>query len=188
MLLSTSIADGAVTLRPFRLEDSTQLYQAVRESLSELKPWMSWAHDTYSHQDADDFIRITRARWEEKTLYAFAITDAQTGEVLGGCSLSHKNPVYHYCNLGYWVRTSRCHEGLAGRAAKLVAHLGFEQAGVIRAEIVVAVGNEKSVRVAEKMGAHYEGLLLNRMVVGKAIYDAHMFSMIPSDFGLSAHL
>jgi len=177
-----------VVLRPFRMEDSMQLYEAVRETLTELKPWMSWAHDSYSQQEAEDFVRITRARWEEKTLYAFAITDAQTGEVLGGCSLSHKNPVYHYCNLGYWVRTARWGEGLAGRAAKLAAHFGFEQAGVIRAEIVVAVGNRNSVRVAEKMGAHYEGLLLNRMVVGKAIYDAHMFSMIPSDFGLSAHL
>ena len=188
MRLSTSIGDERVVLRPFRMEDSMQLYEAVRETLTELKPWMSWAHDAYSQQEADDFVRLTRARWEEKTLYAFAITDAQTGDVLGGCSLSHKNPVYHYCNLGYWVRMARWGEGLAGRAAKLAAQFGFEQAGVIRAEIVVAVGNERSVRVAEKMGAHYEGLLLNRMVVGKAIHDAHMFSMIPSDFGLSAHL
>ena len=52
----------------------------------------------------------------------------------------------------------------------------------------MAVGNEKSRRVAEKVGAHYEGILLNRMVVGKAIYDAKMYSLIPSDFGLDAKL
>lgn len=184
----TEMTDGVVALRLFRLEDISQVYEAVRESLTGLKPWMSWAHDAYSPQDAEDFIRITRARWEERSLFAFAITDAKTGDILGGCSLSHKHPIYHYCNLGYWVRTSRQGAGIAGRSARLAARNGFEQEGIIRAEIVVAVGNEKSMRVAEKIGAHYEGRLLNRMVVGKAIYDAHMYSLIPQDFGLPARL
>ena len=188
MEFSTELSDGALLLRPFRVEDVKPLFDAVHESLTELKPWMSWAHDAYSQQEADDFIRITRARWEEGTLLAFAITDAKTGQVLGGCSLSHLHPVYHLCNVGYWVRTSRLGEGVAGRAAKLAVHYGFKNAGLIRAEIVMAVGNEKSRRAAEKIGAHYEGILLNRMVVGKAIYDAHMFALLPSDFGLIAQL
>jgi RimJ/RimL family protein N-acetyltransferase len=139
-------------------------------------------------EETRSFITITRARWEEYTLFAFAITDAQTGSVLGGISLSHLHPVYHLCNVGYWVRTSRHGEGIAGRAAKLAARFGFENAGLVRAEIVVAVGNQKSVRVAAKLGAHYEGILLNRMVVGKSVYDAHMYSIIPQDFGLEVRL
>jgi hypothetical protein len=42
--------------------------------------------------------------------------------------------------------------------------------------------------VAEKIGAHEEGILLNRIVVGKSIYDAHMYSLVPPDFGLAARL
>jgi RimJ/RimL family protein N-acetyltransferase len=186
MIVANELTDGIVLLRPFQWQDTKQLYEAVRESLAELKPWMSWAHDEYSQPEADDFIRITRARWEERTLFAFAITDAKTGDLLGGCSLSHKHPVYHYCNVGYWVRTSRHGQGIAGRAAQLAARYGFEHGGIIRAEVVVAVGNERSMRVAQKIGAHYEGRLLNRMVVGKDIYDAHMYSIIPQDFGLAA--
>jgi RimJ/RimL family protein N-acetyltransferase len=188
MLSSIQLKDGIILLRPFQVEDSDQLYQAVTESLAELKPWMSWAHDGYSQVEADSFIRITRARWEERTLFAFVIVDEDDGNILGGCSLSNKHPIYHYCNVGYWVRTSRHGGGIAGRAAKLAARYGFEHAGIIRAEIVMAVGNEKSRRVAEKVGAHYEGILRNRMVVGKAIYDAHMYSLLPSDFDLPAQL
>ena len=188
IVLSTSITDEVVTLRPFRMEDAAQLYAAVRESLTELKPWMSWAHDGYSREEADGFIKITCARWEEKTLYAFAITDAQTGDVLGGVSLSHIHQVYHLCNVGYWIRSSRHGVGIAGRSAKLAARYGFEHGGIVRAEVVMAVGNEKSKRVAEKIGAHYEGILLNRMVIGTVIIDAHMYSIIPQDFGLEARL
>lgn len=59
---------------------------------------------------------------------------------------------------------------------------------MIWAEIVIAKDNHASKRVAEKVGAHYEGILLNRMTVRETIYDAHMFSLLPSDFGLVAKL
>jgi RimJ/RimL family protein N-acetyltransferase len=173
-------------LRPFRLSDSTQLYKAVRESLNELKPWMSWATERYTETTAQEYITVARARWEEHTFYAFAITRAD--ELLGACTLSSLHPVYHLCNLGYWIRTSCRGRGIAGRAAKLVARFAFERLGLIRVEIVIAVNNHASLRVAEKIGAHNEGILLNRMVVGKSIYDAHMFSLLPSDFGLTARL
>lgn len=188
ILLSEEITDGVILMRRFHLNDAEETFAAVRESLADLKPWMSWAHDGYSIQEAKEFIRVTRARWEEGTLFAFAIIDAKNGSVLGGCSLSHIHPVYHLCNLGYWVRTSRRGEGIAVRATKLGARYAFEKVGLIRVEVVMAIGNSASRRVAEKTGAHYEGILRNRMVVGRDIYDAHMYSLIPKDFGLIAYL
>jgi RimJ/RimL family protein N-acetyltransferase len=175
-------------MRSFRFADAEELFAAVRESLTELKPWMSWAHEDYSLEEAKDFIRITRARWEDGTLYAFAITDSKSGSILGGCSLSHIHPVYHLSNLGYWVRTSRRGEGIAVRATKLAARYAFEKIGLIRVEIVMGVKNAASRHVAEKAGAHYEGILHNRMVVGRDICDAYMFSLIPQDFGLMTSL
>jgi ribosomal-protein-serine acetyltransferase len=186
MASMTKLMDADITLRPFRIEDSAQLYEAVRKSLKELKPWMSWATEDYAELTARQYITVTRARWEERTLFAFAITRGP--EIVGGCTLSSIHPVYRYCNVGYWVRTSCQGQGIAGRAAKLAARFGFESIGLIRAEIVVAVGNQASMRVAEKIGAHYEGRLLNRMVVGKSVYDAHMYSLLPADFGLVARL
>ena len=187
-MLSQEVSDGIILLRPFQAEDMQETFTAVRESLSDLKPWMSWAYDDYSINDTREFIRITRARWQEGTLFAFVVTDAQSGLVLGGCSLSHIHPVYHLCNLGYWVRSSWRGQGIAGRAALLAAHYAFEKVGLVRVEIVIAPQNEASLRVARKVGAHYEGVLRNRMVVGQAVYDAVMFSLVPQDFGLTTKL
>ena len=186
MLSSIQLNDVDLLLRPFRLEDAPHLYCAVRESLKELKPWMSWATDEYSERTARDYITIARARWEEHTFYAFAVLRGD--ELLGACTLSSIHSLYRFCNLGYWVRTP-CHgQGIAGRAARLVARFAFEHLGLIRVEIVIGVGNQASLRVAQKIGAHDEGVLLNRIVVGKSIYDAHMYSLVPSDFGLTARL
>ncbi len=186
MLSSIHLIDGDIILRPFHFEDAQPLCQAVRESLKELSPWMSWANEQYTEMTAREYISIARARWEERTLHAFAIT--RGSGILGGCTLSSIHPVYQFCNVGYWVRTACQGRGIAGRAAKLAVRFAFEKLGLIRAEIVVAVGNDRSARVAEKIGAHYEGTLLNRMVVGKSVYDARMYSLLPSDFGLAARL
>ena len=183
-----NITDGIVTLRPFEFGEEGELFAAIKESLPELNPWMSWATERYTADTARDFIAITRSEWSRGTMYSFCIAHAATNEILGGCGLSHFHPVYKFCNLGYWVRTSKHGQGIAGRAARLAAQFAFERANAIRAEIVIARENHASKRVAEKVGAHYEGILLNRMTVRENIYDAHMFSLLPADFGYAAEL
>ena len=186
MASETHLIDGDLLLRPLHFSDSTELYSAVRESLQELKPWMSWATDQYTEMTAKEYITIARTRWEEHTFYAFAIT--RVDQILGACTLSSIHSIYRFCNLGYWVRTSFHGQGIAGRAAKLAARFAFEHLGLIRIEIVIGLGNHASIRVAEKIGAHEEGVLLNRMVIGRSIQDAKMYSLLPSDFGLVARL
>ena len=47
---------------------------------------MSWANEAYTVATAKEYITITQARWEERTLFAFAIT--RSDEILGGCTFS----------------------------------------------------------------------------------------------------
>jgi ribosomal-protein-serine acetyltransferase len=87
-------------------------------------------------------------------------------------------------NLGYWVRSSATRRGIATRAARLVGEFAVKQVGLLRAEIVVAVGNKPSLRVAEKCGAKREGVLRNRLIVREQVLDAVMHSLTPQDFDL----
>jgi RimJ/RimL family protein N-acetyltransferase len=119
--------------------------------------------------------------WAEGTRYDFAIIDATDGTLLGGCGLSNISRTHRLANLFYWVRSSCTGRGAATAAARLLARFGFEHAGLLRVEIVVAVGNGASLHVAEKSGAQHEGLLRNRLQMHGKQYDAHMFSLIPSD-------
>jgi ribosomal-protein-serine acetyltransferase len=188
MLIATRLTDGVLILHPLGREDAQPMYEAVCESLPELKPWMAWAHENYTRGEADDWVGLAQARWAEAAYFGFAITEASTGVFLGSCSLSHFHPVYHFCNLGYWIRSSRRGHGFAGRAARLAARFAFERLGLVRVEIVIATDNAASQRVAEKIGAHREGLLHNRMVLSTEVHDALMYSLLPADFGLTARL
>ena len=63
----------------------------------------------------------------------------------------------------------------------LVARFGFDELKLRRIEIVAAINNKASQRVAEKAGATREGILRNRLVVRDKVYDTVMFSLIPGD-------
>lgn len=137
--------------------------------------WMPWCHADYSMEESADFI----ARMEQKSEYAFAVLDSASGRYLGGTGLNQINSMHGYANLGYWIRRSEWGKGYAVAAIQAVARFGFEELGLIRAEIVIAVGNHKSQRAAEKAGALHEGILRNRLRLGTQQYDAHMYSLIP---------
>lgn len=176
--------DGFITIRPYQPTDDVDTFAMVLESIEMLRPWMSWAHENYRIGESRAYIQAVQAAWEKDESYSFVITSAADGMLLGGCGLNHVDPTYRFANLGYWVRQSRRGQGIAARAARLVARWGFERLNLVRAEIVVALGNSASLRVAAKCGAHREGILRNRMTVGDQVQDAIMHSLIPQDFGL----
>lgn len=184
---NVELSDGVVTLRPPRPGDVNGLYAAVRESMAALRPWMGWVSDDYAINDTRSWIAAQPSNWKEGVHYGFLITDAGDGggeTILGVCGLGHPNDYHHFANLGYWVRSGRRGEGIAGRAVRLVAAFGFRQLDLVRVEIVVSVGNAASLRVAEKVGARREGVLRNRIVVRGAVHDAVMHSLVPADLGL----
>ncbi|HLA99423.1 MAG TPA: GNAT family N-acetyltransferase [Anaerolineales bacterium] len=178
-----SLGDGVVTLRTPNQNDAPEIYQAVIESLAELKPWMSWVHDNYSIEETLEWLERSKANWADGSHYGFIITDARDSVILGGCGLSIISATYRIANLGYWVRTSRRGEGVAPRATLLLTKFAFEKLSLVRVEIAVAEGNHASLRAAEKTGALREGLLRNRIKIREKVHNAWMHSLIPEDLG-----
>ncbi len=184
MISSPLLTDQVVTLRRFRPDDAQALYEAVRESLPDLIPWLAWASPAYSLRDAQEYLHLADRKWGTE-LYVFAVTDARDHSLAGAVSLTLLRPNAYYSNLGYWIRSSRRGQGLAGRAARLAARFGLEHLGLQRIEIVVDVENYASQRAAEKSGARREGILRHRILYHNQPRDAWMFSFIRTDFGLS---
>lgn len=178
------LTDGLITLRPPRSADLPALIGAVHASMTELDPWMDWATPAYNTTSAQNWLEHVELAWEHASGFQFAIAEAVSGQYLGNCGVDGIDEKNRCCNLSYWVRTSRAGQGIASRAARLGAKFAFETAGLIRVEILIAAGNLASQRVAQKAGAHYEGLLPNRIVVRAEVYDAVIYSLTPADFGL----
>jgi len=66
--------------------------------------------------------------------------------------------------------------GIASEAVRLVREWAFEHTDLVRLEVVVAVENLASQRVAEKAGAFREGILRSRLMLQGSTHDAVMYS------------
>jgi len=173
--------NGILTLRPYQATDIEPCFNAIRESINELLPWMWWCHSDYSTKDTQIWIESLPDTCQNATECSFAIIDSEDGSFLGSCGLSNVNRTDRCANLGYWVRTSLSRQGVAPAAALGIARFAFKEVELNRVEIVIATENKASIRVAEKIGALREGLLRKRIVVRDTVYDAFMFSLLADD-------
>ena len=174
--------DGKFIIRQYRPNDVEPLYEAARESVDQIYPWMEWCHPRFSQRDSKLWVNSREKDWKTGGEYSFVITDALTKTFLGGCGINGMNRNHKFANLGYWVRTSATRNGAATAATRLLAKFGFQELNLNRIEIVIALGNRPSERVAEKTGAAREGILRRRLLIGNKAKDATMYSLIREDF------
>ena len=86
--------------------------------------------------------------------------------------------INHRANLGYWVRVDAANRGTATAAVGLLRQWAFQHTDLERLEIVVALGNLASQRVAAKSGATREGTLRRRLLLHGRHHDAALFSLV----------
>jgi ribosomal-protein-serine acetyltransferase len=165
------------SIRAYEPEDAQALWEAARESVREISPWLSWCHAEYSVAEAVEWIRSRAPLAAERREYSFAIVGTD-GRFLGGCGVNQINRIHRFGNLGYWVRTSATHQGVATEAVRQVAEFAFRNADLVRVEIVCAVENDGSQRVAERAGAVREGILRHRLLLHGQPVDAVMYSLV----------
>lgn len=168
-----------IRIRPYRLDDAPAIWEAVRESMRELRPWMPWCHPGYAIDETRSWLAAQVQAFQHRSAFEFAITTDE-GAYLGGCGLNQLDPLNQRANLGYWVRSSAARRGVATAATLLTRDWGFANTDLVRIEILMAVGNVASRRVAEKSGAVYEGTLRTRLTVHGTRHDAAMYAFVRS--------
>jgi ribosomal-protein-serine acetyltransferase len=179
--MNPEITEASILIRPFRAGDEHALYEAVRESIAEVSVWLPWCHQNYSIEESREFVTSREIASQGGEWYSFGIFEKESDKFLGGVGINFINRVHQLANLGYWVRTSEAGRGIATTATRLAARFGFEQVGLQRIEIVAALDNIASQRVAEKSGAKREGILRRRLLIRGESLDAVLFSLVPED-------
>ena len=168
-------------MRPFRKSDAEPICEAVCESMNEFLPWLPWCHDAYTIDDTRAFLASRAETFEKEGEYGFAIVERRSSRLVGACGMNQIDQANARANLGYWIRRSAMRRGYATAASLLLARWAFDTLALERLEFVVAVGNDASQRVAQKVGIVREGVARKRLHVrGKAL-DAVVNSLVRED-------
>ena len=157
------------------------MFAAIVESIPQISPWLPWCHASYRREETEAFINLAATAWTQATHYPFAIVGVETNAFLGGIALNHIAKPNRLANVGYWVRSSCTRQGIATAAVRLVAQYAFNSLGLTRLEIACIPTNTPSRRVAEKVGAKFEAIARNRLVMHGSAYDAALYALVPQD-------
>jgi RimJ/RimL family protein N-acetyltransferase len=146
-------------IRAPRPGDGLPTYEAVLESLPELRQWMTWAQQMDTPEEHEIRVRRAIAHFhlrDDMRMNLFRKTD----DLLAGiCGIHLRDPVVPSYEIGYWARTSCQGQGYITEAVQALTRLTFEKLAAQRIEIHCDGDNHRSAAVAERCGYILEARL-----------------------------
>ena len=171
-----ALSDGCVMLRRWREGDIPQLVAACRDP--EISRWMAVPYP-YTVADARAWVRGDPLPGEPPgDRLSMAVADAGDDARLLAAIGMQRIFYGRTGEIGYWTAPWARGRGVMTQAVRLLAQWTFAEFDLRRIELVVAVENTGSSRVAEKAGFTREGLL-RQYRENKGIWrDHHMWSLL----------
>jgi RimJ/RimL family protein N-acetyltransferase len=149
-------------IRSPRPGDGEAVHASVVETLADLRRFpasLPWAMEEPSVAKAEEFCRRGAASWILRTDLPMMLMHRQSGDHVGNCGLHRFNWDTRVFEIGWWCRKRFQGQGFITEAAAAVTAFAFEHLGAQRVWCLSDEENERSWRIAERLGFTYEGTL-----------------------------
>lgn len=162
-------------LRPFKKSDAKSIAENLNNKI--ISRYISNIPYPYKLKDADDFIKksIRARRKKNPELMIFVIEIG--GEAVGSIGI-HGIKMGHKASIGYWLGENYWGKGIMSKAVKEIVNYGFKELKLRRIFAYTFVFNKASMRVLEKNGFKFEGIVKKHIKKGDKFFDAHLFAKV----------
>jgi len=169
-------------IRPFRRRDVGPMHDAVQASLPELEEWLPWAVG-YDRSVAHRFIRDSASAWNDARAYDFALRLHEEPDFhVGNISVWPTSPANRVGEIGYWIRSDLTGEGIGTEVTARTIQVGFEELNYHKIVLRIAAGNERSDRIAKRLGFTLEGTLRDEVKVGTTWINHTSWSLLEEEW------
>jgi RimJ/RimL family protein N-acetyltransferase len=170
------LSDGVVLLRPWRDSDVPQMVEASKDP--EIPLWTA-VPEPYTEADAQAWVRGEITAGEPPgDRVSFAVAEPEDDERLLAAMSIQRIFRGRTGEIGYWTAPWARGRGVMTRAVRLLSQWSFGEFELRRIELVIAVENSGSNRVAEKAGFTREGVL-RQYRENKGVWrDHYMWSVL----------
>jgi ribosomal-protein-serine acetyltransferase len=184
MEVSRFIQTERLDLRAASVEQSQVVYEAIRDSLDDLRPWISWATVLPSVRILEEVSLRAAQMFETREAFIWRIYLKGGDSFVGEIDLHSWDWDVPKCEMGYWANSRYTRQGYIREAIRAVLGVAFAGLEVRRVEALCDARNERSIRLAQRSGMVREGVLRNyELDPSGELCDQVLLSMIPEDYG-----
>ncbi len=168
--------DDSISLELLEEIHAESLLNLVNANRTYLREWLPWVDQMHTVANFAYYISDTKKRAAEKTDFGFAIIIDK--HLAGRIGLHHINQQNKIGEIGYWLANGLQGKGIMTRCCRAIIDHGFTQLGLNRIEIKCAVGNDKSLAIAEKLQFKQEGILRQAEWQNGKFIDLYLYAML----------
>ncbi|MGB7860630.1 MAG: GNAT family protein [Acidimicrobiia bacterium] len=172
-----------LVLQRFARRDAATLDNAIRASLPDLNQWLPWARMDYTSGDTSAFIRESLQAWKEDRAWDYSIRlRDEPSRHLGNISIWTVSKLGKIAEIGYWVRSDETSRGICTEAMDRLLLEAYDSLGYHKVILRIAVGNDASDRVAQKLGFTREGILREELLIRGNWVDHSLWSLLDREY------
>lgn len=170
MRLTYDLGDGfRLALRT--LDTVEEMHALTVANVERLRQWEPWAREEQTLEGTRAF---TRAQLSDFVAGSVLPTVILSGDAIVGSASLRMNSYTQTAELGYWIDAAAEGRGAVTRACAAFL-TEVPRCGIRRVEIRTAVENERSWRVAERLGFAREGVLASALPMGDERLDVVVY-------------
>ena len=153
-----------LVLRPPRAGDGEVLFQAVSETLPELRQFIAsvpWVAAEQSVENSEIYCRLAQSNFVARKDFPYLLFDRASSQLVGCVGLHRPDWSVPKMEVGYWCRTSHTGNGYITEAIAALVQMAQDVFCPVRLDLVTDEANAASRAVADRSGFALEGILRN---------------------------
>ena len=161
------IESARLRIRPPRPGDGQIVFEAVRETLAELRRFpasMSWALAEPTLDSSEKYCREAYANFQTRRDLPLLFLLKEVDIVVGSSGLHRMDWSVPKFEVGFWGRSSFHGKGYVTEGVAAIVKFAFEKLGARRVEAFPDEANTRSCKVCERLGFALEGTLRHERI------------------------
>jgi [ribosomal protein S5]-alanine N-acetyltransferase len=184
------LEEPPTAIRPTDPRDASEQLRLRLANREHTGPWDPVRDESfYTEAGQRVELDLDQRSWAAGNAYAFAVLEIDAGDrLIGRVALANivRGP-WQNATLGYWIDERSGRRGHATRAVRLALRFAFEHAGLHRVQPAIIPRNDRSVRVAEKVGFRLEGRALRYLKINGVWEDHDIYALTIEDWERMGH-
>jgi ribosomal-protein-serine acetyltransferase len=168
-----------IYLRLTSLDDALTLYDIVHENREHLKPYQRWARNA-TPESIEAAIQEAIENTAKGTWLQYRIMlrhEAASDKIIGTLTFYDHDEASRIVKLGYWLTKEYEGRGYVSTAVKSLLQYGFEHWNLNKVLLEIAPGNERSVKVAQRLGAKSTARFTEEKIDGQ-VYKRRVWEVL----------